>query len=281
MNTSVIKFTALCAAAILSFTTASAQKHIKGSGNIITRTMRIGSYDKIEANRSVRVVVEDRTDDKVVIKADDNVMPYVKVYIDDKTLNVTVDNKVRELTNITVDVTVPYDKRLRSLEVTGAAQIDAKATIECDELEIEATAAGKITFTKADVRRCGIETTSASYVAGAVKADLCSVDTSSASKTELALLAVTCAVDSSSASNVILSGEAGAVSLDASSAAKIDAEALVSRKASADVSSGARIKVNCTESLAADASSGGSIHYKGGARLSLMEASSGGSVKEL
>ena len=53
---------------------------ITGSGNIITKTIpAIESYDAIKASRSVHVVMNESEGEKIVINADDNVMPYVVV----------------------------------------------------------------------------------------------------------------------------------------------------------------------------------------------------------
>lgn len=282
MNNSVIRFTAICAAVMISASTFAAGINIKGNGKIITRTQPIAAYDEIRASRAVHVIVEDRTDGDAVIKADDNVMQYVVVKNDNGTLRVGFDDRVNGVSNINVEVRIPHCKRLRSLDASSAAKIEVKPTIKGDELQVDASSAANVNFTKADVKRCEIEAGSAATVTGAVKADECEVDTSSASKVELAMLAVTCTVEASSASRATLSGEAGAVSLDASSAAKIDAEDLNAVRASTEASSGASISVNSSDKLDARASSGGSVRYKGNAELTTAsKSSSGGSIRKL
>lgn len=86
-------------------------------------------------------------------------------------------------------------------------------------------------------------------------------------------------IDCSSGSKVSVSGSASAVNLDASSGARIDAVALVASDAVADVSSGASISLYASKKLNADASSGGSIKYKGNPEKTNIHSGVSGSVK--
>ena len=54
-------------------------KGLKGSGNIVTRTIEAPAFDRIDAARAVKVVITDKTSGKITIAADDNVMDYVVV----------------------------------------------------------------------------------------------------------------------------------------------------------------------------------------------------------
>lgn len=54
-------------------------KGIKGSGNIVTRTIDAPDFDRVDAARAVKVVITDKATDKITIQADDNIMEYVVV----------------------------------------------------------------------------------------------------------------------------------------------------------------------------------------------------------
>ena len=86
-------------------------------------------------------------------------------------------------------------------------------------------------------------------------------------------------VDCSSGAKVSVSGSATAVNLDASSGARIDAVALMASDAIADVSSGASISLYASKKLNADASSGGSIKYKGSPEKTNIHSGISGSIK--
>ena len=279
MNNSVMKFTIMCAAAMISVSTFAAGINLKGSGKVITRTQPVAAYDAIEASRAVRVIVEERTGGDAIIEADDNAMQYVKVEVDGGTLKVGFDKRVNGVSDIHVKVRVPYCEGLNSLDASSAASIVVEPTIKGESLTVDAGSAAHVDFAKAEVTRCAIDVSSAAKVSGAVKSDRCEVEASSASNTELAMLTMACTVETSSASKVVLSGEAGIASLDASSASKIDASELNAGMGWAAVSSGECFTVISARGLAANAGWGGATRYKGPSTLALTSTtSSGGSV---
>lgn len=86
--------------------------------------------------------------------------------------------------------------------------------------------------------------------------------------------------DSSSGAGIKVVGETEAFYSDASSGSGIKAENLITANCHASASSGAGITVNVTESLMAEASSGGNIRYTGAAKVEQKKSSSG-SVSKL
>lgn len=52
-------------------------KGIKGSGNIVTRTIDAPDFDRVDAARAVKVVITGKATGKITIEADDNIMEYV------------------------------------------------------------------------------------------------------------------------------------------------------------------------------------------------------------
>ena len=65
------------------------QTRIKGSGNLITRTVAVGNFHTIDASRGVKVLLTDEPGD-IEICADDNLIEYVRVGIDGGELKITV-----------------------------------------------------------------------------------------------------------------------------------------------------------------------------------------------
>ena len=86
--------------------------------------------------------------------------------------------------------------------------------------------------------------------------------------------------DSSSGADIALGGEAKIFFSNASSGSGIRADNMISNECRASASSGANITVNVTESLIAEASSGGGIQYTGTAKVENRKSSSG-SVSQL
>ena len=230
---------------------------LKGSGNIVTRTIEAPAFDRIDAARAVKVVITDKTSGKITIAADDNVMDYVVVEANGGRLTATIDKSINNLSNADVTVTVPANGSIRALDASSAAKISGDVVLNADKFAMDASSAAKI-----DV---------------SVKAQSCAVAASSASKINASVEAVSCSVEASSASKITLKGSAAKCTADLSSAAKLSAGDFVAAECSVNTSSAAKAVVNCTERLHADASSGSSIRYSGDCQTSINK-SSGGSV---
>lgn len=256
---------------------------ITGSGNIITRSVNIADFSRIETSRAVHLVVEKRSGREAIIEADDNIMPYVIVEVDGGCLNVGIDDDIKSLNNVTVKVTVPSDGNISAISASSASRVTVETEIKSPKLMLDASSAANINITKSDVGTCSIDASSAANVEGAIKADNCVIDMSSASDVNVALLAVKCDVTATSAASATLSGEASDIEITVSSAAKVDAMDLNARNADVSASSGGSIKITCMKSIDASASSGGSVKYaaKGDLDPELRHTSSGGSVKKL
>lgn len=213
-------------------------KGLKGSGNIVTRTIEAPAFDRIDAARAVKVVITDKTSGKITIAADDNVMDYVVVEANGGRLTATIDKSINNLSNADVTVTVPANGSIRALDASSAAKISGDVVLNADKF---------------------------------------AMDASSASKINASVEAVSCSVEASSASKITLKGSAAKCTADLSSAAKLSAGDFVAAECSVNTSSAAKAVVNCTERLHADASSGSSIRYSGDCQTSINK-SSGGSV---
>ena len=213
-------------------------KGLKGSGNIVTRTIETPAFDRIDAARAVKVVITDKTSGKITIAADDNVMDYVVVEANGGRLTATIDKSINNLSNADVTVTVPANGSIRALDASSAAKISGDVVLNADKF---------------------------------------AMDASSASKINASVEAVSCSVEASSASKITLKGSAAKCTADLSSAAKLSAGDFVAAECSVNTSSAAKAVVNCTERLHADASSGSSIRYSGDCQTSINK-SSGGSV---
>ena len=89
----------------------------------------------------------------------------------------------------------------------------------------------------------------------------------------------TLAVKISSGGMVKLSGSVGFLDVSVNSGANFRGSDFIATKCTADVNSGGEININVNKELSVDASSGGSIKYKGDASIRNVHTSSGGSVK--
>lgn len=249
-----------------------------GSGRLITKQIAKPVFDEIEASRAVKVILTTAASDVIDIKADDNVMPYVVITCKEQTLKVTIDKVINSLNDITVEVTVPVGRTLNELSVSSAARIVGSETLTVDELDLEASSAGKIELAGVKASEVEMNVSSAGKIIAAVTAREVDLDASSAGKIEADLTADHVEASASSAAKIELSGTAQVTSFEAGSAGKIAASKLNARTNKSEVSSGAKIEARATDVFQLDASSGGSVETFGEGRVS-GKTSSGGSFK--
>ena len=255
---------------------------IKGSDNIISKTINLsGDYTRIDASRGVKVEIEERPGNEVIIYANDNVMEYVEVEIDEGELEITIDDDVNSLNNVTVIVSLPNNNNITKIEASSAAKVQVKPEQNVKTFKADASSAAKINFARVNAESFTLDASSSGDIEGVVKADNGYIEATSAADVKVNILAVRCSAKSSSAAKIKLMGEVGTLYAEASSAGDVvaaDCPAL--EMANAKASSGAKILVNSIKRLDAKASSGGSIRYKGEGNVS-PEVSSGGSIKRL
>lgn len=272
-------------------------KSIKGSGNLITKTIHAPAFDAVRVSRGVKVIITDRVADQISITADDNLMEHVVVKADNQELIVGLNNKLRSISNIHVTVTIPANGRIRSLDASSAAEIRSEVPLKADEFELEASSAAKIE-TSIEARLCNADASSAAQINATIHASKCDLDASSSAKINAIVTSTDCNLDASSASQISATVESTNCSAGASSAAKIElngaaakceAELSSAARLSAsdfvvgdyqiEASSGSNASINCTKTLNGTASSGADISYKGDCQPSISH-SSGGSVSK-
>lgn len=138
----------------------------------------------------------------------------------------------------------------------------------------------KVYVTYVTLERISSSSASNVFSEGTIKASMLDVSASSAGSVEISLDAESVSVDVSSAGDATLEGKARSLRLESSSAGSVDAYNLECESVDASVSSAGSAKVFVSKELDAQASSGGSIRYRGSPLKTNTNASSGGSVKK-
>ena len=121
---------------------------------------------------------------------------------------------------------------------------------------------------------------SSTTVDGQLSATNLKIELSSGAAFKGAIEAGSLDIDGSSGATAHISGKVQSVTAETSSGAGIYGYELVTEKCDADASSGGLIQINISKELAAEASSGGDIRYKGEGVIRKVSTSSGGSVKK-
>jgi hypothetical protein len=138
----------------------------------------------------------------------------------------------------------------------------------------------KVYVTFVTLERISSSSASNVFSEGTIKTSTLDVSASSAGSVEINLDAESVSVDVSSAGDATLEGKAKSLRVESSSAGSVDAYNLECESVDASVSSAGSAKVFVSKELDAQASSGGSIRYRGSPLKTNTNASSGGSVKK-
>lgn len=138
----------------------------------------------------------------------------------------------------------------------------------------------KVYVTYVAVDKLSASSAASIYSEGVIKANDLNLSCSSAGSIEINFEANKVDASASSAGEIDLKGKAKVLTVDASSAGEIDAYDVEAEVVHAEASSGASLKVNATKELDGNASSGGSVRYRGNPAKTTTNSSSGGSVKK-
>jgi hypothetical protein len=179
------------------------------------------------------------------------------------------------------------DKQAVRVEVTGTDADNVITEVSGSYLKVHMASGNfrgriqaKVYVTYVKLDKLSASSAGNIFSEGNIEGEDMEIQCSSAGNIEVTLNFVSVEVSASSAGQVEIQGKAKSLIADASSAAQIDAYDLDAEKVEAEVSSGASMKVSVQSSLSANASSGGSIRYRGNPGKSITNSSSGGSVKK-
>ncbi|MDE7077175.1 MAG: DUF2807 domain-containing protein [Alistipes sp.] len=262
----------------LTAKTVFASEKIKGSGKLATRTLTVPAFDALRVSRGIQATVKPLKNNEVTIEADDNLLNKVTVKVEDRTLKISVDQSVKELSDCRISVTVPHNARLGKIEASSAARVVCEAPLTAKNAALKASSAAKIEATVEGAEKCKADASSAAEIDATIQAAECSFELSSAADISAHATVRRCEIGMSSASSLTLAGSASECKTETNSAAQLDAYDLTVENYSISTSSGSSARIRCTQELRAKASSGSSIRYKGDCR-SQIRTSSGGSVR--
>ena len=133
-------------------------KNIKGSGKIVAKTVPAPDFDGIEASRAVKVVISDKVSD-IRIEADDNLIDLVVVRAVKGKLEATLDQKVNNIQNGNVTITVPANGKIRSLDASSASKIILEGS--AGTFRADMSSASKLNAEKFSAVNATIDTSSA------------------------------------------------------------------------------------------------------------------------
>ena len=233
--------------------TAARARTIKGSGVMRTETREAGRYTGLKVARGVAATIVESDSEKLVVEADEKIIGYVVTTIDKQgVLLLTIDPE------IDVRISVPKPEVLQSLTATSGGRVTCRTVVNTPTLNVR--------------------TTSGAHAEIACEGDGCTLSATSGSEIKANLAVGRCAIEAHSGAEINVKGVAEECKINAMSGATCKARNLLTRRTEARASSGASVRITCSETLEAAASSGGSVSYWGDCRLVGFKKNLTGSV---
>jgi len=202
----------------------------------------LSEFSSISTSGSVQVELVKGSSPKAeytIIKGNEDDL-FIDVKNNELIVKIKSKNTMWNRSETKAKVTVYYSGTLKGIDCSAGSSLKSESEITTSEMEIEVSSGAN----------CSI----------ILKSDDVNVSASSGAK-------------------VSVNGTGTNVIYDASSGSKIDAVNFIASKADADVSSGASISLHATKKLKADASSGGSIKYKGNPESTNIDSGMSGSIR--
>lgn len=205
-----------------------------------TATRNVGSFKGVKAAEGIDVYLKKGTRESIRIETNGTDPENVITEVTGSYLRIHMKDMRYNRGNVDVKVYVEY-VTLDKLSVSSAASILSEGTIKTGNIELNASSAGEM-------------------------------------KVSLDAEAVT--LSASSAGEIEVKGKCNSVNAEASSAGEVDAYDLEAKSVTAQANSAGSVQVYVTESLNAQANSGGDVRYRGNPDKSITNSNSGGSVKK-
>lgn len=239
--------------------TAARARTIKGSGVMRTETREAGRYTGLKVARGVAATIVESDSEKLVVEADEKIIGHVVTTIDKQgVLLLTIDPEIDNIRDCDVRISVPKPEVLQSLTATSGGRVTCRTVVNTPTLNVR--------------------TTSGAHAEIACEGDGCTLSATSGSEIKANLAVGRCAIEAHSGAEINVKGVAEECKINTMSGATCKARNLLTRRTEARASSGASVRITCSETLEAAASSGGSVSYWGDCRLVGFKKNLTGSV---
>ncbi len=224
-----------------------------------TETRQLTSFSKVSVHEAINAILTKGTTESAKVEATGVELSEVLTEVSGGELKIHMEDGNYKSRNVTVYVTFKY---LDELNASSAGSIEVKDPLTVNgDFDVSASSAGSVR----------VEATASGDT---------DLDVSSSGDIDIILKSSSIDAGLSSSGDITISGSCNELEVDASSAGDFNGYDLVTKVADLEGSSGASIKVNVTDQLDAQASSGASIRYLGSPKNTNSDSSSGGSVRK-
>ncbi len=237
---------------------------IKGSKNIITKTveMDLSEVTSMDVSRAVfvEIVADDAQDGMIEISANDNLMQHVEVYVSAGCLYIGMSENIGSIRSAKIKVKVPNPGNIDTFHLATGGRIETTELLQAKSLDLYITSSGRMKIDAVVQNDCNIEITAGSKLELSAKiVGNCTVKASSSSKSKLSLSAVDFYVSASSSADVEADGNVEQLFVTTSSMASYKGAFLKAQNGVLDASSSSTITYYGLSVFPSYESSGGTI----------------------
>jgi len=123
----------------------NSKDRIKGNGNMVTKNISTANYDAVRVSGFFDVELVSGEEGKITLKAEENLVEYIEIKVDNNTLKIGVEKGFNIATSrgYKVLITVPFES-ISEVSLAGSGDINTKNTIKANEFKSTLSGSGDL-----------------------------------------------------------------------------------------------------------------------------------------
>jgi hypothetical protein len=153
-------------------------KGIKGNGNVVKQERKVTGFSGLEVGGAFRVFLTQGDEEKLIIEADENLLPVIETKVKGGTLIISTNENIKDFKTLNIYLTF---KDMRDMEISGACHLTGENKFRFDDLELDCSGASEVDM-KLSAGSLDMDISGASSVKLYGSAEKTNMDVSGASK---------------------------------------------------------------------------------------------------
>jgi hypothetical protein len=133
---------------------SSSAPTVNGSGKIVSETRTVANFDKVSVGGSGELVIIQEDEESLVIRTDDNLLPFIKSHVSGGELSIGWNNA-----NLSPSQTIHYElkvKNLGAIQLSGSLQAKAEQ-LKGEHLSVAISGSGKVSFARLETKELDVQ----------------------------------------------------------------------------------------------------------------------------
>ncbi len=214
-------------------------QRVEGTGDVTTESRDVGSFESVGLSGSFKVVVRQGASDKVEVKADRNLLPYLETKVSEGSKGRTLEISAKRgfnLSSSTTPVVFLEMRQLRGLSIAGSGEISVEP-MKTGPVDASIAGSGDIRINGLEAERVGLRV--------------------------------------SGSGDIVASGKAGSLSVSVAGSGDVRARGLAVDEAKVNIAGSGDVSVQAAKRLNVAIAGSGDVGYVGNPEISMSNAGSG------